>query len=77
MKHFNISALLRFPFTIIMAAFAVLAMVITYVLSWLIRPFILPAGHQLKALGKLLFWLAFLTFVAVQTTRFILQNYPL
>ena len=77
MRHFNISALLRFPFTIIMAAFAVLAMVLSYVFSWIIRPFILPAGHRLKALGNLLFWLAFLTFVVVQTTRFILQNYPL
>lgn len=77
MNRFNISALLRFPFTIIMAAFAVLAMVLSYIFSWLIRPFILPAGYKLKALGKLLFWLAFLTFVAVQTTRFILQNYPL
>lgn len=77
MKRFNISALVRFPFTIIMAAFAVLAMVISYVLGWIIRPFILPAGHKLKAFGKLLFWLLLLTFVAVQTIRFILQNHPL
>jgi hypothetical protein len=77
MKRFNISALPRFIFTIIMAVFAVLSMVISYVLCWLIRPFILPAGHRLKAVGRLLFWLLFLTFVAVQTARFILQNSPL
>ena len=77
MNRFNISALLRFPFTIIMAVFAVLAMVISYVVGWIIRPFILPAGYRLKAFGRLLFWLLLLTFVAVQTARFILQNYPL